>query len=86
MQIIALFLIQFFDSLKGLSDFESFNVLTKHHPASKHTHTYFFLIFFLSVYYFQLYYMIKLYFSCFLVHSQYNVIMIVYIGEDFMSW
>jgi hypothetical protein len=32
------------------------------------------------------YYMIQLYFSCFLVHSQYNVIMIVYIGEDSISW
>ena len=42
--------------------------------------------FFLFVYYFQLYCMIKLYFSCFLVHSQYNVIMIVYIGEDSISW
>ena len=31
-------------------------------------------------------YMIKLYFSCFLVHSQYNVIMIVYRGEDSISW
>jgi hypothetical protein len=31
-------------------------------------------------------YLIKLYFSCFLVHSQYNVIMIVYIGEDSISW
>ena len=30
--------------------------------------------------------MIELYFSCFLVHSQYNVIMIVYIGEDSISW
>ena len=29
--------------------------------------------------------MIKLYFSGFLVHSQYNVIMIVYIGEDYIS-
>jgi hypothetical protein len=31
------------------------------------------------------YYMIKLHFCCFLVHSQYNVIMIVYIGEDSIS-
>jgi hypothetical protein len=44
------------------------------------------------VYYFQLYYMIKLYFSCFLVHSPYNVIMIVYIGYlhslrfHFLKW
>ena len=28
----------------------------------------------------------KLYFSCFLVQSQYNVIMIVYIGEDSICW
>jgi hypothetical protein len=52
-----------------------------------YTHTHIlFLHFFLLVYYFQLYYMIKLYFSCFLVHSQYNVIMIVYIVEDSISW
>jgi len=31
-------------------------------------------------------YMIKLYFSYFLVHSQYNVIKIDYIGEDSISW
>ena len=30
------------------SVFRSFNVLTKHHPASKYTHTYFFLISFYS--------------------------------------
>jgi len=29
---------------------------------------------------------LKLYFSCFLVHFQHNVIIIVFIGEDFISW
>ena len=57
---------------------------TDQHPYT-HTHI-LFLHFFLLVYYFQLYYMIKLYLSCFLVHSQYNVIIIVYIGEDSISW
>jgi hypothetical protein len=46
-------------------------------PSSIQIHTHIlFPHFFLFAYYFHLWYMIKLYFSCFLVHSQYNVIMI----------
>ena len=38
-------------------------------------------------YYFQLCMLYaNMYFSCFIVHSQHNVVIIVYIEEDFISW
>ena len=54
---------------------------------SKYSHAYLFLVSFYSLNIFRFVsYIIKLYFSCFLVHSQQNVIIIVYIREDSITW
>ena len=66
--------------------FDRLNVLTIHHPASKYTQTHVFLIFFYSLIIFSFVcYMLTLYFTSFLVHSQDNVMIIVYIKQDSIS-
>ena len=70
--------------------FNRLNVLTIYHPASMRTHTPHTLssvLFCLFVWLFSaVCYMRKVYFICFLVHSQLNVIIIVDVGEDAISW
>jgi len=82
MQIIALFFIQFFDSYKGLNVFQSFKCIDKT-PFSIQTHTYFLISLYSLIIFSFVCFMLKLHFTCFVVHSQHNVITIAYIGENF---
>jgi hypothetical protein len=85
MQIIALCFIQFFDSSKGLNVFQSFKCIDRT-PSSIQTHTHFLISFYSLIIFSSVCFMLKLHFSCFVVHSQHNVIIIAYIGEDLLNW
>jgi hypothetical protein len=94
MQIIAFFFIQFFDSLKGTNQTpSSIQTHTQIFVLLYVCYAYLLITKLLKILIFahgehkkKNNKNVKLYFSCFFVHSQYNVIMIVNIGEDSISW